>query len=421
MVAHVQELGFDVNSIRRDFPIMETSMNGKRLVYLDNAATSQKPKQVLDAIDDYYRNYNANIHRGIYKIAEKATEKYVESKVKVAELINASSMREIVYVRNTTEAINIVALSWGEDNIGKGDHILISEMEHHSNMVPWMLLAKRKGAVLDYINVDVNTYKLDMDSLDDMLGKNPKIVAVTQASNVLGTINDVKDIAKKAHRQGAVVLVDGAQSTPHMSVDVKDIGSDFYAFSAHKMLGPTGIGVLQAREELLNSMEPVFGGGDMIKSVRYDSYSWNDLPWKFEAGTPDISGAIGFSAAIDYLNKIGMENIRNHEKRLAEYALDRLSGINEVTVYGPDKKDIEGRAGVVSFSIDKVHSHDVAQIFDSEGIAIRAGHHCAMPLVTQKLGISALSRMSFYIYNKESEIDAAAVAIDKVKKIFKVG
>lgn len=421
MVVYVQELGFDVNSIRRDFPIMETSMNGKRLVYLDNAATSQKPKQVLDAIDDYYRNYNANIHRGIYKIAEKATEKYVESKVKVAELINADSMREIVYVRNTTEAINIVALSWGEDNIGKGDHILISEMEHHSNMVPWMLLAKRKGAVLDYINVDVNTYKLDMDSLDDMLGKNPKIVAVTQASNVLGTINDVKDIAKKAHRQGAVVLVDGAQSTPHMSVDVKDIGSDFYAFSAHKMLGPTGIGVLQAREELLNSMEPVFGGGDMIKSVRYDSYSWNDLPWKFEAGTPDISGAIGFSAAIDYLNKIGMENIRNHEKRLAEYALDRLSGIKEVTVYGPDKKDMEGRAGVVSFSIDKVHSHDVAQIFDSEGIAIRAGHHCAMPLVTQKLGISALSRMSFYIYNKESEIDAAAVAIDKVKKIFKVG
>lgn len=412
--------GFDVDKIRADFPILKIEMNGKPLVYLDSAATSQKPHQVLEAMDNYYRNYNANIHRGIYRIAERATEEYIGSKTKVAKFINSDSVREIIYVRNTTEAINLVALSWGNANVKKGDHILISEMEHHSNMVPWMMLAKRKEAVLDYISLDKSNQKLDMNSLSKMLDKKPKIVAVTQASNVLGTINDVKEIVKKVHKSGAKILVDGAQSAPHMKIDVKDTNSDFFAFSAHKMLGPTGIGVLHAKEEILNEMEPVMGGGDMIRTVQYNSYSWNDLPWKFEAGTPDIAGGIGFGAAIDYLDSVGMESIREHEKQLTTYALKKLKEIKGVTVYGLGEKDIDSRGGVISFNVEKVHPHDVAQVFDAEGIAIRAGHHCAMPLVTQKLGVPALSRISFYLYNKESEIDAAMAAIGKVKKIFGV-
>ncbi len=411
---------FDVDRLRADFPILKIEMNDKPLVYLDSAATSQKPHQVLEAMDYYYRNYNANIHRGIYRIAERATEEYIASKTKVAKFINADSMREIIYVRNTTEAINLTALSWGNANVKKGDHILISEMEHHSNMVPWMLLAKRKGAVLDYIALDKGNQKLDMESLNKMLDKKPKIVAVTHASNVLGTINDVKEIVKRAHKNGAKVLVDGAQSAPHMKIDVKDINSDFFAFSSHKMLGPTGVGVLHAKESILNETEPVMGGGDMIRTVQYDSYSWNDLPWKFEAGTSDIAGGIGFGAAIDYLDYVGMANIRDHEKQLTLYALRKLKEIKGVTVYGLGEKDIENRAGVISFSLEKVHPHDVAQVLDAEGIAIRAGHHCAMPLVTQKLKVPALSRISFYLYNKESEIDAAVAAIGKVKKIFGV-
>ena len=329
-------------------------------------------------------------------------------------------MREIVYVRNTTEAINVVALSWGDANIKKGDHILISEMEHHSNMVPWMLLAKRKGAVLDYIALDKESCGLDMQSLAMALEKRPKIVALTQVSNVLGTINDVKEIARVAHKSGAVVLIDAAQSVPHMSVDVKHMDADFLAFSAHKMLGPTGIGVLYGKESMLEGMEPLFSGGDMIRSVSYDSYTWNELPWKFEAGTSNIADGIGFGAAIDYLNGVGMQNIAEHEKRLTKYALDRLAEIDGVTVYGYGAKNIDKRGGVITFSVGGVHPHDVAQIFDSEGIAIRAGHHCAMPLVTERLKQPALSRLSFYLYNKESEIDAAVAAIHKVKKIFRV-
>lgn len=412
--------GLDVDKIKADFPILSTKMNGKPLVYLDSAATSQKPEKVLEAINDYYRTYNANIHRGIYKIAEKATEEYINSKEKVARFINADSIREIVYVRNATEAINLVALSWGEANINKGDHILISEMEHHSNMIPWMLLAKRKGAVLDYITVKRDNYTLDMDSLDKMLKNNPKLVAITHASNVLGTITNVKEVAKLAHDNGAKILIDGAQTAPHMKVDVKNIDSDFFAFSAHKMLGPTGMGVLHAKEEIFDEMEPVMGGGDMIRSVQYDSYSWNDLPWKFEAGTPNISGAIGFGAAIDYLNNIGVGNIREHEKVLTGYALEVLGNLKGVSIYGPEIENMGMRAGVISFNIDKIHPHDVAQIFDSEGVAIRAGHHCAMPLVTQTLGEPALSRISFYLYNKESDIDAAVLAVNKAKKIFNV-
>jgi cysteine desulfurase/selenocysteine lyase len=415
------KMDFDIEKIRADFPILKIKMNERTLVYLDSAATSQKPRQVIDAIVDYYKNYNANIHRGLYRISEKATEEYTESKAKVAKFINASGKEEIIYVKNTTEAINLAALSWGDVNIRKGDHILISEMEHHSNMVPWMVLAKKKGAILDYIQLDKGNSKLDMKSFEKMLENRPKIVAVTHVSNVLGTINDVKEIIKKAHRKGAKVLIDGAQSIPHMKVDVKDMDADFFAFSAHKMLGPTGIGVLYAKTDILNSMEPLMTGGDMIKSVAYDSYTWNDLPWKFEAGTANIADGIAFGAAIDYLNGIGMNKIREHEKRLSKYTLEKLEKIKGVKIYGPGLDDLDNRGGVVAFAIGSIHPHDVAQIFDSEGIAIRAGHHCAMPLVTQKLNQAALSRMSFYLYNKESEIDAAIAAIGKVKKIFKIG
>jgi cysteine desulfurase/selenocysteine lyase len=415
-----EDRGFDVDKIRADFPILRTKMNGKPLIYLDSAATSQKPRQVIGSIDDYYKNYNANIHRGIYRISEKATEEYVQSKEKVARLINASGKEEIIYVKNTTEAINLAALSWGYANINKGDHILISEMEHHSNMVPWMVLSKRKGAVLDYISLDKSNSKLDVGSFEKMLEKRPKIVAVTHVSNVLGTINDVREIIKKAHKNGAMVLIDGAQSVPHMKINVKEMNPDFFAFSAHKMLGPTGIGVLYAKADILNEMEPLMTGGDMIKSVRYNSYTWNDLPWKFEAGTANIADGIAFGAAIDYLNGLGMERIRGHEKRLTRYALERLSEVKGVKFYGPGIKELESKGGVVAFAVGNIHPHDVAQIFDSEGIAIRAGHHCAMPLVTQRLNQAALSRISFYIYNKESEIDAAVNAIEKVKKIFKM-
>ncbi|MGI0100728.1 MAG: aminotransferase class V-fold PLP-dependent enzyme [Candidatus Micrarchaeaceae archaeon] len=411
---------FDINEVRGEFPILKTEMNGKPLVYLDSAATSQKPRQVIDAIDNFYRTYNANIHRGIYRISEQATENYIKSKEKVAELINAGSMNEIIYTRNTTESINLVALSWGNANVNKGDHVLISEMEHHSNMVPWMLLAKRKGAVLDYVSLDKSSSKIDMNSLNKMLDKDPKIVAVTHVSNVLGTINDVKEITKRAHKKGAMVLIDGAQAVPHMKVDVRSIGSDFYAFSAHKMLGPTGIGVLQASTEILDRMEPVLGGGDMIKSVSFDSCSWNELPWKFEAGTSNIAGGIGLGEAVDYLGYYGMPNIMMHERSLTEYALEKIGSIKGVKLYGLDGKDMDNRTGVISFGIDGVHAHDIAQVFDAEGIAIRSGHHCAEPLVTQKLNMPALARMSLYLYNKESEIDAAADAIDKVKKIFNV-
>ncbi|MEM3253029.1 MAG: cysteine desulfurase [Candidatus Micrarchaeaceae archaeon] len=411
---------FDPEEVKKDFPILGIRMNGKPLVYLDNAATSQKPKQVIDAIVKYYSEYNANIHRGIYEIAERATTEYTESKEKLSRFINGEGLESIVYVRSTTEAINLVALSWGNANIKRGDHILISEMEHHSNLVPWQLLAKRKGAHLDYIKLDKSNSFIDMESLKEELEKNPKIVAITHVSNVLGTINDVKRITSEAHKVGAIVLVDGAQSAPHMKVDVKSIGCDFFALSAHKMLGPTGIGALYGKVQLLEEMEPLFGGGDMIREVTFKSSSWNSLPWKFEAGTQNIEGGIAFGVALDYLNNLGMDAVRAHEVELTKYALERLSEVKGIEVYGPNIKDIDKKGGVISFGINGVHPHDVAQVFDSEGIAIRAGHHCAMPLVTNILSEGAVSRMSFYIYNTKSDIDAAIAAIGKVKEIFKL-
>ena len=411
---------FNVDRIRKDFPILKTKMNGKPLVYLDNAATSQKPSSVIDAIGNYYRTYNANIHRGIYKIAEEATIAYTDSKVKLEKFINANSMQEIVYTKNATDAINLVSLSWGGANVGRGDHILVSSMEHHSNLVPWMVLAKKKGAVLDYIALDKDNARLSTKSLDEQLEKRPKIVAVTHASNVLGTINDVKSITRKAHGAGAMVIVDGAQSAPHMKVDVRDIDCDFFAMSAHKMLGPMGIGALYAKKGILDSMEPLITGGDMIRSVTHNSYSWNDLPWKFEAGTSDVSGAVGFGAAIDYLNAVGMDKVRKHEKEITKYALKRMNETRNVRTFGLDMKGLEDKCGIIAFSLKGVHPHDVSQILDGEGIAIRAGQHCAMPLVTEILNENALSRISFYLYNKESEVDKVIDAIDMVKKKFRI-
>ncbi|MDE1810959.1 MAG: cysteine desulfurase [Candidatus Micrarchaeota archaeon] len=410
----------DVERIRRDFPILGTTMNGKPLIYLDSAATSQKPIQVIDAISNYYKEYNANIHRGIYQISERATSEYIESKEKLARFINAREMAEIVYTRNATESINVVALTWGNENVKKGDHILISDMEHHSNIVPWMLLAERKGATLDYIKLDGAKAELDVQNLGEQMAKKPKIVAVTQASNVLGTINDVKTVTKMAHEVGAKVLVDGAQSAPHMKVDVRDIDCDFFVLSGHKMLGPTGIGALYGKREILEATEPLLSGGDMIRSVHHHEHTWNDLPWKFEAGTSDIAGGIGLSAAIDYLNGVGMEKVRSHEKKLVRYVIERLSQVKGVQIFGLGQDGIDKRCGVVAFKLENIHPHDVAQIFDSEGIAIRAGHHCAMPLVTETLGEGALSRLSFYIYNTESEVDAAIAAIETVRRTFKV-
>jgi len=408
-----------VESIRKDFPILRSKMNGKQLVYLDNAATTQKPKQVIKAIEDYYKKYNANIHRGIYKLSEEATEMYEESKQKVADFISAKGIEEIVYTRNATESLNLVAIAWGEANIEKNDHILISEMEHHSNMVPWQLLAKRKGAKLDYIKINDDT-SLNIKSLKEELEKKPKIVSLTHVSNVTGTINDIKEVARLVHEAGAVFLVDGAQSVPHMKINVKDLGCDMLAFSGHKMLGPTGIGVLYAKKEILESMPPFLGGGDMIKAVSYQSAIWNDLPWKFEAGTSNIEGGIGLGAAIDYINKIGIEEINKHEKELTRYALERISEIKNVDIFGYGYENIEKRAAVISFSIKGVHPHDIAQIFDKEGIAIRAGHHCAMPLVKRLVSNGSVARMSFYLYNTKEEIDKAIDAIIKVKKLFGV-
>jgi cysteine desulfurase/selenocysteine lyase len=411
---------FDVAKIRKDFPILKIQVNGKPFVYLDSAATSQKPRKVINAVSRYYRTYNANAHRGIYFISEKITEEYEKSRKRVASFINAKHQEEIIYTRNTTESINVVALSWGEQNIRAGDHILITEMEHHSNMVPWQILAKKKGAVLDYVKLDPTHTKLDEKSLEEQLEKSPKLLAVTHCSNVLGTINDVKMITKRAHGKGAAVLIDAAQSVPHMNVDVRDMDCDFLAFSGHKMLAPAGIGGLYAKKALLENMPPVYGGGEMIKSVSHQDFTPNDLPWKFEAGTGNMEGVVGLGAAVVYLKKLGMDSIREHEKRLTKYALEKMAKIKGVEVFGPGVEDMETKGGVIAFDIKGVHPHDVAAVFDSEGVAIRAGHHCAMPLVVEVLHKPALARMSFYIYNNENDVDKGIEAIGKVKSVFKL-
>jgi len=411
--------GLDVNAIRRDFPILKRKVNGKKLVYLDNAATSQKPRQVINAITKYYETYNANIHRGIYKISEEATVAYTDSKTLAAKLIKAGSYRSIVYLRNTTEAINLVARTWAEENMAKGDRVLITEMEHHSNMVPWQMLAKRKGVVVDYAKLKSGKF-VDMSDYREKLELRPKLVSFPHVSNVLGTITDAKEMTRLAHKVGAKVMVDAAQSVPHMGVDVKGMDCDFMAFSSHKMLGPSGLGVLYGKEELLEAMPPFLGGGDMIRSVGFKESTWNELPWKFEAGTQNIEGAIGFGAAIEYLNRIGMGNVRKHEVKLTRYALEKLVSERGVEVYGPGIKEMDKKTGVISFSIKGAPAHDVAAIFDSEGIAIRSGHHCAMPLVTRIMRLQGVPRISFYIYNTEDEIDKAIAAIGKVRKVLRI-
>jgi cysteine desulfurase/selenocysteine lyase len=404
----------NVLKIREDFPILQRQVDGKPLVYFDNAATSQKPKSVIESIDRYYREYNANIHRGIHKLAEEATLAHEEAREKIAKFINARHTEEIIFVRNATEAINLVALTWGRANVGKGDKIVLTIMEHHSAIVPWQLLANEKGAQVEFIKIDEH-FRLRQDEIHNLIDDRTKIVCVTQASNVLGTINPIKEIARAAHQTGALFLVDAAQSVPHMHVDATDADCDFMAFSGHKMLGPTGIGVLYGKRELLQNMPPFLGGGEMIREVHTTGASWKDVPYKYEAGTPNIAGAIGLGAAVDYLNKIGMQNVHEHEKEITEYALSRMSEIKDVITYGPG--DVKNRVGVVSFNLGDIHAHDLASILDEEGVAIRSGHHCAQPLM-EFLNVPAMSRASFYIYNTKAEIDVFINTLEKARKLF---
>jgi cysteine desulfurase/selenocysteine lyase len=411
----------NVDRIRKDFPVLSRQVHGKPLVYLDNAATSQKPQAVIEAMDDYYRHYNANIHRGVHTLAEEATGAYEGARRKVGRFINAYSPREVVLVRNTTEAINLVAQSWGRTNVRAGDVIILTLLEHHSNLVPWQLLAQATGARLEFIGLDEQGRLVleDLDALLAQFGQRVRLVSVSGMSNVLGTINPVAEIARRAHAAGALFLVDGAQSVPHLPVDVQAIDADFLAFSGHKMLGPTGMGALWARKEILQAMPPYMGGGDMIKSVHLRESEWNDLPYKFEAGTPNVADAIGLGAAVDYLAGLGMENVKAHEQAMAAYALERLSTVPNMRIYGPGASE---RGGVVTFNLLRngdllIHPHDLASILDREGIAIRAGHHCAQPLM-EHYGVPATARASFYIYNTEEEVDKLAVALVKAQEVF---
>jgi cysteine desulfurase/selenocysteine lyase len=394
---------FDVQAVRNDFPILSRLVNGKPLVYLDNAATSHKPRQVIDALVDYYERYNSNVHRGVHTLSVEATEHYEEARGKVARFINAPEPEHVIWVRNTTEAINLVAKTWAKANVHAGDEILVTEMEHHSNLVPWQQLAAEQGATLKFIALD-DDYKLDLSDLDSLLTPKTRIVAITHMSNVLGTITPVEQLIEAAHRVGAVVLLDAAQSVPHLPIDVQKLGCDFLAFSGHKMLAPTGIGCLYVRGEMLDEIEPFLYGGEMVLAVTFETASWAPLPMRFEAGTPNIADAIGMGAAVDYLQALGMDNVRQHEVAITRYAVERFRELEEVTTFGTT--DIEMRGGVVSFYLDSVHPHDLGQVLDSHGIAIRTGHHCAMPLVRSRLHVPATARASFYLYNTESEVDA---------------
>ncbi len=414
----MQSTDSSFENLRKDFPILKrTVRDNKPLVYLDNASTTQKPNQVIDSITDYYQNHNANIHRAVYALAEEATEAYEATRDKIASFINIQDRQEIIFVRGTTEAINLVAYSWGRSHIKEGDIIVTTEYEHHSNIVPWQLLTQEKRAKLEYIGVD-DDGELILDDLDKLLATGKvKLVTFSLMSNVLGTITDAKTIIEKCKAAGVPTLIDGAQAVPHMKVDLEKLGCDFFAFSGHKMLGPTGIGVLWVRKSILETMNPFHGGGDMIREVHKYETTWNDLPYKFEAGTPNIADVVGFGAAIDYLTKIGMDNVREHEIELTTYAIEKLSNIKGLHIYGT--KDISKRGGVISFNFADVHPHDVAQIVDGEGIAIRSGHHCAQVLM-ERLNVAATSRASFYIYNTKAEIDVLVNSLNIVAKVFKL-
>ena len=402
-----------IETIRADFPILQRTVKDHPLAYLDNAASSQKPLAVLQAMDDYYRHTNANVHRGVHTLSEEATRLYEGARGRIGRFINAGSSKEIIFTRNATEAINLVAYSWGLDNLGPGDEVLITEMEHHANIVPWQLVCQRTGATLRYIPIDARG-DLRLDLLDELLTERTRLFAFVAMSNVLGTINPTAQLVARAHAVGALALVDGAQSVPHMPVDVQALDCDFLVFSGHKMCGPTGIGVLYGRRDLLEQMPPFMGGGDMIREVHMDGSRWNSLPWKFEAGTPAIAEAIGLGAAVDYLSELAMPWVREQEHALVNYAVEKLSQVEGLRIIGPDG---DQRGGVVAFTLDDIHPHDIAAILDSEGIAIRAGHHCAQP-IHDHFGIVATARASFYFYNTFEEVDRLVAAMEKVQSVF---
>jgi len=402
----------NVNAIREQFPILHQEINGHPLVYLDSAATSQKPRSVIDAITRYYEWDNANVHRGVHTLGSRATEAYEGARAKVASFLNAASEEEIVFTRGTTTAINLVASSYARSVCGEGDEIVITPMEHHSNLIPWQQAAKATGATLKYIPMQPDG-TIVLADVEATVTSRTKVVAMTYASNVLGVINPVKQVAEIAHRNGAVMVVDGAQSTPHLKVDVQELGCDFYAFSAHKMCGPTGMGALYGKKSLLNKMEPIEYGGEMIDFVELYESTWKDAPTRFEGGTPLIAGAVGLAAAIDFLQEVGLDDIHRHEQKLAAYAYEQLSEIEGITIYGPK----QGRVGLVTFNLDDVHPHDVATALDSEGIAVRAGHHCCQPLM-RWLNVSSTARASFYLYNTEAEIDRLVGSLQRTKEFF---
>ncbi len=408
-------MALDVATIKKDFPILDVEVHGRRLVYLDSASSAQKPQSVLDAMDDYYRTTHANVHRGVYAIAEEATRRYEAARRNVATFIGASSTAEVVFTKNVTEAINLVAYSWGRTNLHEGDVVVLTHMEHHANLVPWLALKAERGIELRYLGLtDEGT--LDLEHLDETL-RGAKLLAVTAASNVLGTINPVRRLADAAHAAGALVLVDGAQHTPHLPTDVGALGADFFGFTGHKALGPTGIGVLWARTDLLDAMPPFLGGGEMISDVRLDGFSTNELPWKFEAGTPPIAEAVGLSTAVNYLRALGMDAVRDHERALTAYALESLQGRfgDDLVVHGPP--DADRRGGVLSFTYKDIHAHDISQVLDESGVCVRAGHHCAKPLM-RCLGVAATARASWSVYNDEADVDALAEALTAADKLF---
>jgi cysteine desulfurase/selenocysteine lyase len=413
--ARIRNDRLDPEVIRRDFPIFGQEVHGHPLVFLDSASTSQKPQVVIDALVAYYREYTANVHRGIYEIGERSTASYEAARASVAKFINAPDSHEVVFTRNATEAINLVAYAWGRKNIGRGDAIVLTEMEHHANLVPWQILAQEKDGDLEFIPITDDGI-LRQDVYEVLLRLKPKLVAFTHVSNTLGTINPVAEMVEAAHKAGALVLLDGAQAVPHVPVDVQAIGADFYAFSGHKMLGPTGSGALWARRELLEAMPPFMAGGDMIREVHLRRSEWNDIPWKFEAGTPDIAAGIGFGAAAEYLGQLGMERVREHEMELLTYALVALRREHpDVILYGPMDAGI--RCGVIPFNVPGVHPHDVAQVLDRSGVAVRAGHHCTMPL-HERLELPATARASFNVYTTEADVDALIEGLREVKRIF---
>ncbi len=403
-----------IEDIRNDFPILSRQVHGKPLVYLDSTASSQKPQSVIETMSHYYRTYHANVHRGVYEISEEATAAMEKARVKVARFINARRSKQVIFTRNTTESINLVAYSWGSANIVKDDLIVLTEMEHHSNLVPWQLLAQRTGARLEFVPV-TDDGLLRLDIYEQLLQQQPKLVAFTHMSNVLGTINPVQQMIAAAHAAGAITLVDAAQSVPHLPVDVQALDVDFLCFSGHKMLGPTGVGVLYGKRDLLEAMPPFMGGGDMIRTVGLRESTWNDLPWKFEAGTPAIAEAIGLGAAVDYLDALGMEHVHQHEQEITTYALERLHEVPGLTVYGPEAAQ---RGGVISFTLGDIHPHDLASILDQEvGVAIRAGHHCAQPLM-ERYSLSATARASFYVYTLREDVDKLVEGLHKAVQIF---